>query len=90
MLKTMLVGVMALFLLTACDNGPFSAPSTGDLVSPTYAYELDTWMANSEIYEFTPKSHTGKTCVVFVNDDVTTLAMQCFDKPPKAIAANTE
>lgn len=58
-----------------------SAPTTGKLVTPTHEYEIDTWGANSEVYEFTPRSHTGKTCVVFMLDSGRAMGMQCFDKP---------
>ena len=59
-----------------------SAPSTGNLVTATHEYEIDTWGSNSEVYEFTPRSNTNMTCVVFMNDAITSVTMQCF---PKAI-----
>jgi|GEM_PF-2783685 len=44
-------------------------------------YEIDTWGANSEVYEFTPKTAPWKTCVVYLTDNIRAAAMQCFDKP---------
>lgn len=58
-----------------------SAPTTGKLISPTHEYEIDTWGSNSEVYEFTPRSNTNKTCVVFILDNTKAMGMQCFDKP---------
>lgn len=64
-------------------SSPFSAPSTGSLQQADHDYELDTWGENSEIYEFTPRSNPNMTCVVFMNDSITTLSMECFLKPLK-------
>ena len=57
-----------------------NAPSTGKLQQPTSEYELDTWGSNSEVYEFTPQTNKSMTCVVFMNDAITAITMQCFKK----------
>ncbi len=71
---------LLLFALTACDDGAFTTPTTNDLVSPAANYELDTWGANSEIYEFSPKLAPEKHCIVFLTDSINAATMQCFDK----------
>ena len=62
-------------------SGPFSAPTTGNLIPPTHEYEIDTWGANSEVYEFTPRSNTGYTCVMLMLDNSKAMGLQCFPKP---------
>ncbi len=71
---------ISMLLLTGCKDGFVSSPSTEALMNPGYAYELDTWGSNSEIYEFTPKSNQAKTCVVFILDSGGAMGLQCFDK----------
>ena len=81
MKKLLMVGlVSAMLMLTACD-GVTPDIQNNSLMQPTAEYELDTWMENSEVYEFTPVTHTGKTCVVFIPDNMGSVAMQCFNKP---------
>jgi len=75
-----IVLISSLLFLSACDSGLLTSPSTGDLMTPTHAYEIDTWGGNSEIYEFTPKSNSKKTCVMFMLDSGKAMALQCFDK----------
>lgn len=62
-------------------DSPLSAPSTGKLIQPDHEYEIDTWGSNSEIYEFTPRSHTGYTCVMLMLDNGNAMGLQCFPKP---------
>ena len=84
MRKLLLAALTATLLSTqafAFWSGPTTAPSTGKLVAPTHEYEIDTWGTNSEVYEFTPRSNTHKTCVVFMLDSGKAMGMQCFDKP---------
>lgn len=50
------------------------------LQKPDANYELDTYGANSEVYEFTPVTAPEKTCVVFMLDNLKSMSMQCFDK----------
>ena len=74
---------MALGLLTSASaffTSGVSAPTTGKLVKPTYEYEIDTWGANSEIYEFTPRSNTNYTCVMLMLDNGKDVGFQCFPK----------
>ena len=74
---------LSLILLVGCGDGALTTPSTGDLMDPDFAYEIDTWGGNSEIYEFTPKSNPDKTCVMFMLDSGGAMGLQCFDKKAK-------
>ena len=77
-MKTLFI-ITALFI-SGCENGSFTTPTTNDLVTPDHNYEIDTWGANSEVYEFTPKSNTAKTCVYVMLDSGKATSMECFDK----------
>lgn len=83
-MKKLLLGLLALALLSLNAHAFFtskvSSPTTGKLVAPTHEYEIDTWGSNSEVYEFTPRSNRDMTCVVFMNDAITSITMQCFKK----------
>jgi hypothetical protein len=78
----MIMGILVL-ALGACSD------EDGSLMTPDYGYEIDTWAGNSEIYEFTPRSHPGKTCVMYMLDPGLlgfatggdAMGLQCFDKP---------
>ena len=87
-MKKLLIMLVALSILAlnaeAFFTSSFSSPTTGKLIKPTHEYEIDTWGSNSEIYEFTPRSNTSKTCVVFMLDSGSAMSMQCFDKPIKS------
>ena len=48
--------------------------------TPDYAYELDTWQENSEIYEFTPKANTDLACVMLMLDSGKDMGLSCFPK----------
>ncbi len=83
-MKKILLGIMALGVLTSANaffTSNMSSPTTGKLIPPTHEYEIDTWGSNSEVYEFTPRSNRSMTCVVFMNDSITSITMQCFKKP---------
>jgi len=69
--------VAAVLMLTACD-GISPDIQNNSLMQPTYEYELDTWMENSEIYEFKPKSSENISCVVFILDNLNSVSMECF------------
>ena len=69
-----------MLLLAGCSDGMFTTTTTNDLAQPNYNYEIDTWGSNSEVYEFTPKSNTNKTCVFVMLDSGKAMAMQCFNK----------
>ena len=79
MLKAVTLATVVLFM-SGCESGLFTTPSTGDLMTPDHSYEIDTWGSNSEIYEFTPKSNTNKSCVMLMLDDGSSMGLQCFDK----------
>jgi hypothetical protein len=70
-------------ILSGCENGFISTVSTNDLSTPDFNYEIDTWGTNSDVYEFTPKSNAGKTCVFLMLDSGVAMGLQCFDKPTK-------
>ena len=80
-LKTVLV-VSLLFLLctTGCD-GLKPDIQNNSLMEPDHEYEIDTWMENSEVYEFTPKSNSAYTCVFVMLDSGDDMGLQCFPKP---------
>jgi len=82
MKKQLLIGITAALLLVGCGSGAFTTPSTAELITPLH-YELDTWGANSEVYEFTTQMRgsgiTRQHCVVFITDSLAATAMQCAD-----------
>lgn len=82
-MKRLLVVGFLVAVLSGCDNGVFTTATTNALEKPDYNYEIDTWGSNSEVYEFTPKSNTGKSCVMFMLDSGAAMGLQCFDKPVK-------
>lgn len=75
------VAAAMLLTLTACD-GTIDT-NNYPLMQPDAEYELDTWGNNSELYEFTPKSNSNITCIVFILDNGTSTSMQCFKKKGK-------
>lgn len=83
-MKKLLLAAVAATMFTlnaqAFWTGPLKAPTTGKLIQPVHEYEIDTWGTNSEIYEFTPRSNTTHTCVVFILDSGSSTSMQCFPK----------
>ena len=74
-----IVSLIALFSLTACDSTTVDIQNNS-LIEPDHEYEIDTWGSNSEVYEFTPRSNTQKVCVMLMLDSGKALALQCFDK----------
>lgn len=80
--KNLLVIALALGL-AGCDG--CTDTNTYPLLQPEHEYELDTWGYNSEVYEFTPKSNPGYTCVMLMLDNGRAVGFQCFAKttPPK-------
>jgi len=67
-------------MLAGCSDGVFTTTTTNDLVTPDHNYEIDTWGTNSEVYEFTPKNNTNKTCIFVMLDSGEAMGLQCFDK----------
>lgn len=57
------------------------------LLRPDSDYELDTWMENSEVYEFTPRSNKDWTCNVYILDSLKDMSMSCFQKLKKEESA---
>lgn len=73
-----IISLIALFtiFMTGCSN-------RGDMdakLQPDYAYELDTWMENSEVYEYTMKTSPSTACIVVMLDDLTSMGQDCFPK----------
>jgi hypothetical protein len=54
------------------------------LLPPDFAYELDTWAANSELYEFTPRSNTAYSCTMYMLDAGNAMGLRCGPKAAKA------
>lgn len=73
--------LIAAVLMSGCGNGAFTTGTTNPLIDPDYNYEIDTWGANSEVYEFTPKSDSNKSCIFVMLDSGAAMGLQCFDKP---------
>ncbi len=67
-------------ILVGCNNDTFTSGTTNPLINPDYNYEIDTWGSNSEVYEFTPKSNSKKSCVFVMLDSGSAMGLQCFDK----------
>lgn len=67
--------LLPLLLFFSC-----SSPHLTALEKPLHSYELDTFMANSEIYEFIPKWDPESLCVVYILDNLKSTSMQCFKK----------
>ncbi|OMH36200.1 hypothetical protein [Motiliproteus sp. MSK22-1] len=70
------LAALTTLLLAGCD-GDTQKLSTQD---PDFAYELDTWIENSEIYEFTPKASPDQACIMLMLDGGNAMAMDCFPK----------
>ncbi|MGF1761681.1 hypothetical protein L4D76_28040 [Photobacterium sagamiensis] len=54
------------------------------LLPPDFAYELDTWAENSELYEFTPRSNTAYSCIMYMLDSGNAMGLRCEPKAAKA------
>ncbi|MEH6472028.1 MAG: hypothetical protein V7752_12335 [Halopseudomonas sp.] len=79
-LSGIIFAVVTALLLAGCDNKTTNL-STQD---PDFAYELDTWAENSEVYEFTLKASPDQACIMLMLDSGVAMAMDCF---PKGTAA---
>jgi len=65
-------------LISGCSNNGVNLP----LQEPDFAYELDTWMENSEVYEFTLQSNPSLACIMLMLDNGRDMATDCFPKGP--------
>ena len=63
-------------LLAGCDNNTTNLATQ----NPDFAYELDTWAENSEVYEFTPQASPDQACIMLMLDSGNAMAMDCFPK----------
>lgn len=76
------LGLLAFLFLS-----PFSAQSeVGLTLDADFAYEVDTWGTNDEVYEFTPVHDKSKFCIVYIIDSNQSLNMQCLPKASPPIA----
>lgn len=71
-------------VLVGCNSETTHLPDQ----QPDYAYELDTWQENSEIYEFTMKANPNKACVMLMLDSGKDMGLSCIPKGPKGKAIN--
>ncbi len=69
---------LTIILVSGCSNNGTNLP----LQKAEFAYELDTWMENSEVYEFTMKSNPDQACIMLMLDSGLDMAMDCFPKGP--------
>ena len=83
LLSTILTAALLSTNAFAFFSSSISSLTTGKLIKPTHEYEIDTWGSNSEIYEFTPRSNTNYTCIMFMLDSGKAMGLQCFPKPAK-------
>ncbi|UGA57326.1 hypothetical protein [Vibrio sp. VB16] len=60
------------------------------LLPADFAYELDTWAANSEIYEFTPRSNTNYSCLMYMLDSGNAMGLRCAPKASKALETQSQ
>lgn len=81
MKNILIVSFMTMFVY-GCDSFVPDIQNNS-LVEPDHEYEIDTWAENSEVYEFTPRSHVGYTCVMVALDNLSAMGLQCFPKPKK-------
>lgn len=79
-MKKIMITVFFCFICTVSYAGVFG---NSELRNPDASYELDTWGANSEVYEFTPKTSPDTVCVVYILDNLKSVSMECFPKTPK-------
>ncbi len=55
----------------------YKAGSNTDLHQPDFYYEIDGWGSNPDVYEFTPKSNSNYTCIIYIEGGN---GFQCFAK----------
>lgn len=80
MIKKLFGGLAVIGMAMAVTGCNLSAPTFSHLETPDAAYEVDTWGSNSEVYEFTPQTAKGKTCVMLMLDSGRAMGLECFDK----------
>ena len=69
------LAAIVLFTSGCSDRGGLDAK-----LQPDFAYELDTWMENSEVYEYTMKTSPNTACIVVILDALTNMGQDCFPK----------
>jgi len=75
----LLAVLSCLVFISGCD-GIKPDVQNNPLIEPDHEYEIDTWGANSEIYEFTPRANKGYSCVFVMLDSGGDMSLQCFPK----------
>lgn len=78
-INKVIIFLILLVILTGCDELNPDIQNN-DLVQPDHEYEIDTWMENSEVYEFTPRSNSSISCVFVMLDNSKAMGLQCFPK----------
>ena len=78
-MKKVILVLPVVMALAACDGGVVDIQNN-DLVQPSHEYEIDTWGANSEIYEFTPRGNSEYSCVSLMLDSGKAMGLECFPK----------
>ncbi|GEM_PF-6207871 len=73
--------------LSCIPKGPLGQAIS--LLPPDFAYELDTWAANSELYEFTPRSNTNYSCMMYMLDSGNAMGLRCELKAKNAPTPQT-
>ncbi len=68
--------VLAALSLNGCDSRTTKLSTQ----TPDFAYELDTWAENSEVYEFTLKASPDQACIMLMLDSGRAMAIDCFPK----------
>jgi hypothetical protein len=79
-----LIMMSMILAITGCDSLDLDVQNN-QLVEPDHEYEIDTWMQNSEVYEFTPRSNDNYTCVMVMLDSGKDMGLQCFPKPAEVL-----
>lgn len=71
-----LLSLVSSLFLAGCNSETSNLPDQ----QPDYAYELDTWQENSEIYEFTPKANPDRACIMLMLDSGADMGLSCIPK----------
>ncbi len=79
MIRIIIAASLLPVLLAGCSSETRKLPTQ----TPDYAYELDTWAENSEVYEFSPVASPDQACVMLMLDRGNAMAMDCFPKGPQ-------
>ena len=76
-LKTLILSLAALAILTACDDGGMFDPDT-QTIRADKVWRMNATGVDVRVYEFTPQTAPGKQCVFAAGERKAGLV--CFDK----------